>query len=234
MFVSKDELKTLFMQGNMELTDEMYRSFNTYAGELVEWNEKINLTAITEPAEIAIKHFYDSIYPFTLYDVPNGAKVIDVGTGAGFPSCPLKIYRQDINLTLLDSLNKRIKFLESLSDKCSLDARCIHSRAEDGGKSKELREHFDIACARAVAPMYILCEYCLPFVKVGGAFFALKGSSGREELADAEAAVKRLGGQVEAVKEYALPSGDGRTLIVIRKTSPTPAKYPRPKAKITK
>lgn len=218
----------------MKIDDDAYRRFCTYASELLEWNEKINLTAITDDEGIALKHFYDSVYPFTLFDVPKGASVIDVGTGAGFPSCPLKIYRGDIKLTLLDSLNKRIRFLEELSQKCGFEAECIHARAEDGGKRADLREHFDIACARAVAPMYILAEYCLPFVKVGGAFLALKGSSGSEELEEAKESIKSLGGKTELVKEYTLPNGDGRTLIVIRKTAPTPAKYPRPKAKIIK
>ena len=232
MLTEKNELAALFAKGGMEITDEQYERLSLYAELLVEWNEKINLTAITDPEGIAQKHFYDSVYPFTLFELPKNAAVIDVGTGAGFPSCPMKIMRGDIRLTLLDSLNKRIRFLEELSDKCGLDAECIHARAEDGGKRAELREKFDIACARAVAPMYILSEYCLPFVKVGGAFAALKGSSANDELEGAKEAIKRLGGRVEQVKEYALPNGDGRTLIIIRKVSPTPAKYPRPKAKI--
>ncbi len=232
MFIPKQDLAALFEKGGMKINDDIYERLSLYAGLLCEWNEKINLTAITDPEGIALKHFYDSVYPFTLFELKKGASVIDVGTGAGFPSCPLKILRGDIHLTLLDSLNKRINFLEELSGTCALDAECIHARAEDGGKRAELREQFDLACARAVAPMYILAEYCLPFVKVGGAFAALKGSSGVQELDEAKEAVKRLGGKTELVKEYALPNGDGRTLIVIRKLSPTPAKYPRPKAKI--
>lgn len=232
MLIEKKKFAALFAKGAMEITDVQYERFCEYAKMLVEWNEKINLTAITDPEGIALKHFYDSVYPFTLFELPKNAAVIDVGTGAGFPSCPLKIMRDDIKLTLLDSLNKRIRFLEELSGKCGLEAECIHARAEDGGKKPYLREQFDIACARAVAPMYILAEYCLPFVKVGGAFAALKGSGGNDELEEAKAAIKRLGGRVEQAKEYALPNGDGRTLIIIRKESPTPAKYPRPKAKI--
>lgn len=234
MLTSKNDLSALFAGGKMDITDSQYERFLAYAKLLVEWNEKINLTAITDPEGIALKHFYDSVYPFTLFELPKGVSLIDVGTGAGFPSCPLKIMRDDIRLTLLDSLNKRIKFLETLSEECALDAVCIHSRAEDGGKRADLRECFDMACARAVAPMYILSEYCLPFVKVGGAFAALKGSNGAEELDEAKPAIKRLGGEVEKVEEYTLPNGDGRTLILVRKTAPTPAKYPRPKAKITK
>ena len=233
MLTGKNEFAALFAKGGMEITDKQYERFSLYAKMLVEWNEKINLTAITDPEGIALKHFYDSVYPFTLFDIAENASVIDVGTGAGFPSCPLKIMRDDLKLTLLDSLNKRIRFLEEVSEKCALSAECIHARAEDGGKRANLRESFDIACARAVAPMYILAEYCLPFVKIGGAFWALKGSSGAEELNEAKDAIKRLGGKTEKVIEYSLPNGDGRTLIIISKVSPTPTKYPRPKAKIT-
>ena len=234
MLIPENEFSALFEKGKMTITPGQYAYFCEYAKMLVDWNEKINLTAITDPEGIALKHFYDSVYPFTLCEVPKGAKVIDVGTGAGFPSCPLKIMRDDISLTLLDSLNKRIKFLQELSQNCGLSADCIHSRAEDGGHNAALRESFDIACARAVAPMYVLCEYCLPFVKVGGAFTALKGSSGAEELGEAKEAIKRLGGKTEQVTEYTLPNGDGRTLSVVRKVSETPAKYPRAKAKIVK
>ena len=234
MLTSRPDFTSLLSNGGIEITDEQYARFYEYAKMLVEWNEKINLTAITDPEGIALKHFYDSVYPFTLCEIPKGARVIDVGTGAGFPSCPLKIVRGDISLTLLDSLNKRIKFLQELSDKCSLDAECIHARAEDGGHKADLRESFDIACARAVAPMYVLAEYCLPFVRVGGMFVALKGSSGGDELDEAKEAIKRLGGKTEQVEEYTLPNGDGRTLIVVRKISETPAKYPRAKAKIVK
>ena len=233
MLTEKKRFAELFAKGGMEITDEQYERLSLYAGLLVEWNEKMNLTAITDPEGIALKHFYDSVYPFTLFELPQNASLIDVGTGAGFPSCPLKIMRDDIRLTLLDSLNKRIRFLEELSGECALSANCIHARAEDGGKREDLRESFDIACARAVAPMYILAEYCLPFVKVGGAFAALKGSSANDELDEAKDAIKRLGGRVERAESYTLPNGDARTLILIRKVSKTPAKYPRPKAKIS-
>ena len=234
MLINKTEIDKLFAQGNMVIDDAQYTKLQDYSRLLVEWNEKINLTAITDPEGIALKHFYDSIYPFTLIDVKENATLIDVGTGAGFPSCPLKIFRDDISLTLLDSLNKRINFLQEVSDVLGLDAECVHGRAEELGRNGDFREKYDMACARAVANLTELCEYCLPFVKVGGKFVALKGSSGLDELKDAQNAIKILGGKVETAKEYALPNGDGRVLIVIKKTAPTPEKYPRNKGQMKK
>ena len=217
----------LFASLSIPITEEQFERLNRYAQLLVQRNEQINLTAITDPEGIAVKHFFDSIYPFTMFVPEDGAKLIDVGTGAGFPSCPLKIYRDDVHITLLDSLNKRVNFLQELSDSVGLNAECVHGRAEEFGRKAEYREQYDIATARAVANLRDLCEYCLPFVKVGGAFVSLKGSSGQEELDEAKAAIKLLGGKTEKVVEYELPNGDGRTLIVIRKVSPTPSKFPR-------
>ena len=231
----KDSLRGLFSQGGIDVEDRQYEELSLYAEMLCEWNEKMNLTAITDPEGIALKHFYDSVYPFYRWDIlPEGAKLIDVGTGAGFPSCPLKIFRRDVSLTLLDSLNKRIGFLTSLSKRLSLGAECIHGRAEELGRKEGYREAFDAACARAVAELTVLCEYCLPFVKVGGVFIALKGADGEAELKRAENAVKTLGGRVERCERYALPNGDGRTLIVIRKEKPTDKKFPRNKGQMVK
>lgn len=226
--------KELFEKGGIALAPQQHDKLSAYADMLCEWNEKINLTAITQPQEIAMKHFFDSVYPFTLADVPENASLIDVGTGAGFPSCPLKIFRQDVKLTLLDSLNKRINFLRALSDTLSLDAECIHGRAEEFGRKPEYREKFDIATARAVANLSSLCEYCLPFVKVGGAFVSLKGADGAAELDKAKNAINVLGGKTELCKEYKLPNGDMRCLIVVRKLRSTPEKYPRNKGQMTK
>lgn len=234
MLINQTDFEKLLSQGNMTVNADQYKKFYTYSKLLVEWNEKINLTAITDPEGIALKHFYDSLYPFTLTDIDQGASVIDVGTGAGFPSCPLKIMRNDLNLTLLDSLNKRIGFLRKISEELNLNADCAHGRAEELGKTVEYREKYDIACARAVANLSELCEYCLPFVRINGKFIALKGSSGREELNDAKNAMKILGGELELLKEYTLPNGDGRTLIVIKKIAPTPEKYPRNKGQMKK
>ena len=230
-----DKVRELFSQGSIDLSREQYERLDRYAQLLVDWNTRMNLTAITDPWGIAEKHFFDSIYPFYMAGiVPEGAKFIDVGTGAGFPSCPLKIMRGDISLTLLDSLNKRISFLTELSGELGLEAECIHGRAEELGRNAAYRERYDIAASRAVAKLSELCEYCLPFVKVGGAFAALKGSDGQAELKAAENAVKTLGGKLELCREYTLPNGDGRTLIVIRKVSFTPEKYPRNKGQMTR
>lgn len=231
----KNTLTALFAVGGLSVTEVQYDALSVYADMLCAWNEKINLTAITDPEGIAEKHFFDSVFPFLSEGlVPKGASLIDVGTGAGFPSCPLKVFRPDVRLTLLDSLNKRINFLSELSDTLSLDADCIHGRAEELGRDEAYRECFDIATARAVANLSALCEYCLPFVRVGGAFIALKGSDGENELENAKNAIKILGGKTELCKNYTLPSGDGRCLIVIRKVSPTPDKYPRNKGQMTK
>lgn len=228
----KTKLREIFAKENLTLSDTQIEKFKTYAEMLVEWNEKINLTAITDDEGVAEKHFLDSVLPLTKVDVPHGTSVIDVGTGAGFPAIPMKIYREDIEITLLDSLNKRINFLSEVSDALDLSADCIHSRAEDGGKNPDLREKFDIATARAVAPLPVLCEYCLPFVKVGGKFLALKGPN--ENAEDAEKAVEILGGKICSTWNYSLPSGDNRRLIVIEKVKETPKKYPRDAGKIKK
>jgi 16S rRNA (guanine527-N7)-methyltransferase len=217
---------------NINLNEKQKSQFSTYFNLLVEWNEKINLTAITEPKEVAIKHFYDSITFLLHTDLKQGAKVIDIGTGAGFPGIPLKIMRPDIRLTLLDSLNKRLIFLKEVCESINIDAELIHKRAEEAGRNKELRERFDVATSRAVANMNTLSEYCMPLVKVGGNFVAMKGKNGREELVKAENAVKLLSGKVRKIDEFTLPIGDERTIIVIDKVKPCSKQYPRQGGKI--
>ncbi len=205
-----------------------------YGNLLVEWNEKMNPTAITEPEDILYKHFYDCLLFFKNVSVDRGAKVIDVGTGAGFPGLVLKIARDDIELTLLDGLNKRLVFLGEVLDKLGLDAETLHSRAEEAGKNPAYRERYDIACARAVAAMPVLCEYCIPFVKVGGSFVAMKGQSAIEEAASADNAIKILGGAKPKIICETLTGNEKRAFIITKKISQTPPKYPRHGGKISK
>ncbi len=234
MIIEKNKFIDMFSSRGMTITDEQYEKFLAYSNMLVEWNNKCNLTAILDPEGITIKHFYDSIFPFMALDIPQNAKIIDVGTGAGFPSVPLAIMRNDLKLTLLDSLNKRINFLCELTDTVEVNAECVHGRAEEFGQKAEFREKFDIATARAVASLPELCEYCLPFVKVGGYFVSLKGSNGLEEISNSFNAISTLGGEVVEKNSYTLPNNDGRTLVVIKKISHTPTKYPRNKGQMTK
>ncbi len=234
MIIEKNKFIDLFSSGGISVSDEQYDKFLIYSDMLVEWNNKCNLTAILDPEGITIKHFYDSVFPFMNIDIPQNAKLIDVGTGAGFPSVPLAIMRNDLKLTLLDSLNKRINFLSELTDTLEVKAECIHGRAEEFGQKADYREKFDIATARAVASLPELCEYCLPFVKVGGYFVSLKGSNGLEELNNSYNAISTLGGDVVEKRNYTLPNDDGRTLVVIKKISHTPTKYPRNKGQMTK
>lgn len=216
------------------LDEKAVKKLNIYANLLVEWNEKMNLTAITEPGEVVWKHFYDCILFFKNVDLPQGATVIDVGTGAGFPGVVLKIVREDIKLTLLDGLNKRLVFLAEVLKAIELDAQIVHLRAEEGSKKPEHREKYDFAVSRAVANMNVLSEYCLPFVKKGGHFVALKGPAGNDEVKEAKGAITLLGGS--DIKIYSLQHsklGD-RVIVDIKKTDNTPSKYPRPSGKISK
>ncbi|MDE6667788.1 MAG: 16S rRNA (guanine(527)-N(7))-methyltransferase RsmG [Clostridia bacterium] len=212
----------MFFEG-YEQFSEKFREFSEI---LTEFNQKYNLTAISDEKEVYIKHFFDSIYPQKYF--PEGAKVVEIGSGGGFPSVPLKIVRDDLNFTLIESTGKKCEYLKHVVDNLGFcGVQVLNIRAEDGGKDKFLREKFDIATARAVARLNTLCEYCLPFVKIGGRFIAYKGDAD-EEIKEAENAIKTLGGEVEKVEKYDLPEGFGRrTVIVIKKVKSTPAKYPR-------
>lgn len=216
------------------VSPEQAEQFQTYLELLTEWNEKMNLTAIREPKEVAEKHFLDSLLLLKYVDFPRGAGLIDVGTGAGFPGVPLLILRPDLRLTLLDGLNKRLLFLEALLRELSLGAELVHARAEEAGRKAEYRTKFDFSAARAVAQLPVLCEYCLPLLKQGGVFAAMKGPKIEAELQSAQKAVKLLGCETLAAHEYALPEGDGRSLVLIRRTGPLPGAYPRHGAKIAK
>lgn len=210
----------------VNLIDNNRDKFETYYRELISYNKKVNLTAITEKDEVYIKHFLDSILPVN--EINKNSKLVDVGTGAGFPSLPLKIVRPDIDLTMVDSLNKRIVFLNQLCDKLNIISTNIHSRAEDFAKLN--RDKYDIAVARAVARLNTLLEYLLPLVKVGGIILAYKGSNAEEELQEAKTALSVLGGKYEKTIHFTLPNNAGeRNIIVIQKIKATPTKFPRDK-----
>ena len=214
-----------------KLSSKQKEQFATYYNKLIEFNKKVNLTRITNKNEVYLKHFFDSITPLLEFsDLFKGEKSLcDVGAGAGFPSLPIKILCPDLSITIVDSLGKRLKFLDELVSDLSLDkVTLVHSRAEDAGQNKNLREKFDLVTGRAVARMSVLSEYCLPLAKVDGYLVALKGPKAQDELADAKNAIEVLGGSVKEVKELMLPdTDDERTLIVVKKVKATPKKYPR-------
>lgn len=214
---------------SIALSDKQLDGFVRYYELLIEWNEKMNLTAITDAKEVAVKHVIDSLACYDEAVFPYGCRVIDVGTGAGFPGLPLKILRPDIELTLLDSLNKRLTFLRQVVEALSLEGvHFVHARAEEGSRTKELREQFDVALSRAVARLNVLCELCLPFVTRGGYFIALKGAQYAEEQAEASHAISLLGGKLVDTKPVKLPGlEDKRAVLYIKKEKPTPATYPR-------
>lgn len=221
---------------NVYLNEEAVNRFEIYAKMLIEWNQKVNLTAITEPEQIITKHFIDSL-TLVPYLPSNSFSLIDVGTGAGFPGIPLAIIRGDMKLTLLDSLNKRLLFLNELCNTLKIPAEIIHARAEEAGRKPDMREKHDIATARAVASLPVLCEYCLPFVKVNGKFIAMKGPDREEEAKSSDNAIKLLGGKINQIEKITLEDNKEkleRRLIIIRKVSSTNSKYPRNSAKIAK
>ncbi len=227
-------LKNAAEAEGVALSDNQLAAFQKYAELLVEWNQKMNLTAITEPEEIAVKHFVDSLMLLKYIDIPENGALIDVGTGAGFPGIPIKIFSPSVQVTLLDALNKRVGFLDTVSKALGQNNRCLHLRAEEGGRKPELREQFDVATARAVASMATLAEYCLPYVKVGGVFAALKGFEVEEELEEAKPAIKLLGGKIERVEQYTLAGEQKRSVVIIKKISQVSTKYPRSSAKMAK
>jgi len=212
----------------IEISENSSKMLEKYSEMLIKYNEFMNLTAITEPEEVKEKHFLDSATLILSGKLEKGASLIDIGAGAGFPSMPVKIIREDLDVTMLDSLNKRIGFLNDVIAELGLkNIKAVHSRAEDAGKNPKFREKFDIATARAVADLAVLAEYALPFVKVGGYFVALKGNSPKEEIESAKKAIREMGGEVEKTKEVVLPSGINHCLVIIRKVIKTPDKYPR-------
>lgn len=206
---------------------EQLEQFFAYMNLLIEWNEKMNLTAIVEPNEIILKHFIDSIT--ILKEIDNNSKIIDVGTGAGFPGVPLSIMNPTLKITLADSLNKRLIFLQEVVNQLGLkNIEIIHARAEELGKNKKYRENFDAATSRAVANLSTLSEYLIPLVKVGGKIISMKAGGAQEEIEAAKKAIKILGGKIEEIEEFKLPQTEiERTIILIKKEEHTPNKYPR-------
>lgn len=219
----------------IELGDFEESKFSQFAQMLLKYNEVMNLTAITDREEIDEKHFLDSLTLLLSQKIADNCKIIDIGAGAGFPSIPLKIVRENADITMLDSLNKRVGFLNDVIKMLELkNISAIHLRAEEAGRKKEYRERFDVATARAVADMAVLAEYALPFVRVGGHFVAMKGTAPSEEINRAEKAIKTMGGEIKDIKEIILPSGIKHSVITIEKVIKAPNSYPRKPGKPSK
>lgn len=225
-------LKDIAQEAGILLTDQQEKDFMFYCDLLLEWNQKMNLTAITDVEEVYKKHFVDSIVVLQKDWIKEGATLIDVGSGAGFPGMPISIMRPDVTVVFADSLRKRLDFLREVSEKLNNKrVSFVHGRAEDLGRKKEYREQFDIATARAVAGMPVLLEYTLPFVRPNGAFLAWKGPKGEDELSESTHALEQLGGQVDAIHTLEL-FDTTRSMINIKKIKPTPGRYPRQPKKI--
>lgn len=233
MNYNKDLLLNNLNNLGLQINEDIIDSLDKFAYMLTEKNKVMNLTAITDADGIAVKHFADSLSLLKAADIKSGAKVLDLGTGAGFPGIPLLIAKPDINLTLIDSTAKKLGFVAESIDALGLQAEVFHTRAEEAGKNKDYREKYDFVVSRAVAALNVLCEYCLPFVKVGGKFLAMKSTLAEEELKNASNALNILGGRVADKFSFNLTDGE-RTVIIIEKVKETPAKYPRVSAQIAK
>ena len=218
-------LKEGFNSLDIAVSKTQLEQLETYCARLIEYNQKVNLTAITQPQEIAKKHFLDCAA--CQHFIPGGAKCADVGTGAGFPGMVLAIVRPDIDMTLFDSLNKRLIFLEQLASELKVRAVCVHARAEDAGRNPLYREKYDVALSRAVARLPLLCEYTLPFVKKGGCLLALKGPEVTSEIREAQNAIKLLGGAQPIVEQSNAFDAQEHNFVLIKKLKATPSQYPR-------
>ena len=224
----KEKIKTKFEEYNLSLTEKQLQQFEHYYNLLIEWNNKFNLTAITELDAVIEKHFIDSVLPLSNL---KQQKVVDIGAGAGFPSIPLKIMNPDIELVMVDSVNKKVTFLQAVIEVLGLtNTRAIHSRVEDLGLNPNFREKFDIVVARAVASLNTLCEYTLPFVRLGGKFVAYKSIEVENELENAKKAIQILGGNLKSVEKFEIGENT-RAIVTITKSTKTPPKYPRGKNK---
>ncbi len=228
--INTDFLKNEAAKMGVSLDGVAIKRFDLLAERLVSWNSRVNLTAITEPDDIVVKHFLDSISPLPYADIKENARLIDVGCGAGFPGLPILIARPVLEVTFLDSIEKKLKFIDDVLESTSLFGETVHGRAEVLGVDSDFREQFDVATTRAVAPLNVLAEYCLPLVKVGGIYISMKGAE--DETALGSKAIKELGGEIENVVSLKLANGDSRNLIMIRKISQTATKYPRKTKKI--
>lgn len=234
MTINTDRLKSEYATLGVEADKIALERFDIYARLLIEWNERMNLTSITEPAAIVTRHFADSASFFAAAVPPHGASLIDVGSGAGFPGMAIKILRPDMEVTLLDATNKRITFLQAVSEQLGLTITALHSRAEDAAAKAAYREHFDYATARAVAELRLLAEYCLGFVKCSGDFIAMKGQLSDDETKSAHNAISIMGGKISGKTALTLADGSERQLLTVKKISHTPTKYPRCSAQISK
>ena len=224
-----DYFENLLKKIDINYNEETIRSFKKYKDLIIEWNKKINITSIDSEEEIYLKHFIDSIIIKKYVIIKKGSKTIDIGTGGGFPGIPLKLIDNDMKITLLDSLNKRIKFLNEVVKELNLEeVDCIHARAEELGQDKNYREKYDYGFSRAVASLNVLLEYSLPFIKKNGLFIAFKGSNFKDEIQESKNSLNILGGEIIDIKEYSLPETDiSRSMIVVKKIKDIPKKYPR-------
>lgn len=225
--------RTLAAHG-VTLDREALMRLDLYAERLIETNRRFNLTAVTDPDEVTVKHFADSLVLLGKTEIPAGASLLDVGTGAGFPGLALKLARPDLQVAFLDGTRKKLGFISSVLEETGLAGETLHLRAEEAGKQPKYREKFDFVTARAVADMAVLVEYCLPFVRAGGLFLAMKSAAAEEEIQNAAGAVRQLGGKTEQNLLFDLVENTPRRIVFVRKISQTPPKYPRASAKIAK
>lgn len=226
---TEEQFARLLLEDGLSLTEKQTRQFDIYFHELVAWNEKMNLTGITERDQVYVKHFFDSLTLARTVPMQTVGRMADIGSGAGFPGIPIKIMFPHIRLTIVDSLNKRIQFLSHLVNELELhDVECVHGRAEDAARKPEYRDRFDLVSARAVARLQVLNELCLPFAKPNGLFAAMKGSDPTDEIGDAARSMKELKAELVKVTNFTLPLEDAeRHIVLLRKTGPTPKMYPR-------
>ncbi len=234
MTVSKDLFESCCEKKSITVGNDAFDKLDTYAKLLLEWNEKVNLTSITEPDEVLVKHFIDSLCLLKFVDIKENGSLCDVGTGAGFPGAVISAVRPDLSVTLMDSTGKKLAFVDTVIKELGLNAKTVNSRAEEAGRKPEFREKFDVVTARAVSQLNKLSEYCVPLVKVGGVFAPLKAVLSEEEVQAGFGAAKNLGASIKKKEIYALPDGSEREIIIFEKVSSTPPKYPRNSAQIAK